>query len=167
VAAELQTGWRDDFGPLLTGAGQPGNTRFLSQAEARQALFTQAVTGLDYIRDQRLGRPLGTFDRPTPDRAEARASARSQRNLVLSLQAIRDLTATLSSDAPQTLAALDRAIALAEALDDPTLSGTADPQGRLRVEIVQQAVDAARAMAVQELGPALGVTVGFNAMDGD
>lgn len=168
VAAELDAGWRDDFGPLLAAPGAEGNTRFLSQAEARQALFTQIVTGLEYVRDQRLGRPLGSFDRPAPQLAEARASARGLRNVVLSLQAIRDLAAALSDDdAPRTLAALDRAIAQAKALPDPDLSGTATPQGRLRTEIVQQSVDAARITALEELGPALGVTVGFNAMDGD
>ncbi|MEE2861920.1 MAG: imelysin family protein [Pseudomonadota bacterium] len=167
LADELRDGWADGFGPLLLSAGEPKNTRFLSQAEARQLLFTQVVTGLEYIKDQRLGRPLGSFDRPRPERAEAIASGRSLRNVTLSLEAIREMVAALSGEAPRTLAALDRAIGLAEALTDPVLAGTANPQGRLKVEILQQAVDAAQQEAVAELGPALGVTTGFNAMDGD
>ncbi|WP_410216224.1 imelysin family protein [Paracoccus sp. (in: a-proteobacteria)] len=167
LAAELRDGWHDDFGPLLLSAGEPGNPRFLTQTEARQVMFTQVITALEYLKDQRLGRPMGSFDRPAPERAEARASGRSLRNVTLSLGAIRDMVATLSDKAPDTLAALDRAIELAQALPDPVLAGVSTPQGRLRIEILQQAVDAARQTALDELGPALGVTVGFNAMDGD
>ncbi|TGN53728.1 signal peptidase [Paracoccus liaowanqingii] len=167
IAADLNSDWQTQFGPLILTAGQPGNTRFLSEVETRQALFTQIVTGLDFIRDQRLGRPLGSFDRPAPDRAEARASARSLRNIQLSLAAIRQMAAALVPEASRSLAALDRALGLARDLDDPLLAGVATSQGRLRVEILQQAVDAARTTVVEEMGPALGVTMGFNAMDGD
>lgn len=167
LAAELEDGWRNEFGPLLRHPGAAGNTRFLNRAEPRQMLFTQIVTGLDFVKDQRLGRPLGSFDRPAPERAEARASGRSLRNVTLSLRALRGMVSDLSGQAPRTQAALDRAIALAEALPDPVLAGTATPQGWLKVQIVQQAVEAARDTAVAELGPALGVSVGFNAMDGD
>lgn len=167
MAADLDRDWLEDFGPLVLTAGEPGNTRFLTEAEARQALFTQIVTGLDFIRDQRLGRPLGGFDSPAPDRAEARASGRSLRNIALSLAAIHQMAAALVPDAPRTLAALDRASDMARDLDDPLLAGVAVPQGRLRVEILQQAVDAARVAVVEEMGAALGVTMGFNAMDGD
>lgn len=167
MSADLDREWRTGFGPLVLTASQPGNTRFLSEVEARQALFTQIVTGLDFIRDQRLGRPLGSFDRPAPDRAEARASGRSLRNIALSLSAIRQMAMALVPDAARSLTALDRATDLARDLDDPLLAGVATPQGRLRVEILQQAVDAARMAVVEEMGPALGVTMGFNAMDGD
>jgi hypothetical protein len=166
LAGELDRGW-GPYGALLLTAGQPGNTRFLTAAEATQALFTQLATGLDFIADRRIGRPLGSFDRPRPDLAEAQASGRPLRNIVLSLQALRDLALRLNPDSPQTLAALDRAIALALALDDPGLEGITDPQAWLKLEILQQAVRGARAAAVAEIGPALGVSVGFNAADGD
>ncbi len=155
------------FGDLMLTAGQPGNPRFLTPDEATQALFTQLVTGLDQIADRRIGRPLGTFDTPRPDLAEARASARSLRNIRLSLAALRDLARHLAPDSARTLAALDRAIGQASALDDPTLAGIADPQGWLKLQILQQSVRAARDTAITEIGPALGVTVGFNSADGD
>lgn len=167
LAEEIRTGWRDGYADLLLGAGNPGNTAFLTGGEARQALFTLVVTGLEQLRDQRLGRPMGSFDRPAPERAEARASGRSLRNVTLALEAQRDLVARLSSDTPRTRAALDHAIALARALDDPVFSGIATPAGRLKVEVLQQAVEQARLAAVEELGAALGVGLGFNAQDGD
>lgn len=165
LATELTAGW-GPFGDLLLTAGDPGNPRFLTEDEATQALFTQLATGLEYIADRRLGRPLGTFDKPQPTLAEARASARSLRNVTLSLQALRDL-AQMLTDSPKTLAAFDHALDLAAKLDDPTFETVADPQGRLKVEILQQAVRAARDAAIAEIGPALGVTLGFNSQDGD
>ncbi len=166
MAAELARDW-GPFGDLMLTAGQPGNDRFLTPDEATQALFTQLVTGLDQIADRRIGRPLGTFDTPRPDLAEARASARSLRNIDLSLRALRDLARHLAPDSRQTLAALDRAIGQAAGLGDPTLDRIADPQGWLKLEILQQSVRAARDTAIAEIGPALGVTVGFNGADGD
>lgn len=165
-AAVLAEGWKP-YGDLLLSPGQAGNTVFLSDVEARQALFTQLVTGLELLADRRIGRPLGTFDKPHPDLAEARASGRSLRNVTLSLQALRALSQELSPEGSRTLAAFDKAIALAMALDDPILETVTDPHGHLKLEIVQQAVRATRDTAIAELAPALGVTLGFNSADGD
>jgi predicted lipoprotein len=167
TTADVATLWQQDFAANLTTAGQPGNTRFLSVAETRQALLTQLTTGLEQLADQRLARPLGSFDKPRPDLAEARASGRSLRNITLSLRALRDVSATLSPDTTAPLTAIDAAIAKAEALDDPTLSGTTDPARRLRIEIFQQSIRAAHDAVVTDLPPALGVGIGFNALDGD
>ncbi|WP_137113039.1 imelysin family protein [Rhodobacter sp. SY28-1] len=165
TATALNAAW-GPYGDLLLTAGQPGNTRFLKPEEATQALFTQLATGLEALADRRIGRPLGTFDKPRPDLAEAHASARSVRNIALSLAALRDLALTLDPDSPKTLAAFDHAIALAEGLD-PDIDRITDPQGWLKLEILQQAVRSTRDTVVAELGPALGVELGFNSQDGD
>lgn len=167
MAAEVQAGWLDGFAATMLTAGEPGNTAFLSRPEVRQALFTQLMAGLEFLADQRLGRPLGTFDQPRPERAEARASGRSLRNVTLSLIAMRAMVESLTPDVPLTLAAFDRAIGLAEKLDDPVFAGVATPSGRLKVEILQQAVTALREAALMELAPELDVGIGFNAADGD
>lgn len=167
MAAETEAGWAEEFAAELLTAGAAGNDEFLSPAEARQALFTQLVTGLEFTADERLSRPLGTFDKPRPELAEAFASARSLRNVQLSLAALKQLAMLLDPDAAKTGAAFDRAIKLAEALDDPVFAGVADPQGWLKVQILQEAVERAVDEATEEVGGALGVGVGFNAGDGD
>ncbi len=168
MAREIDAEWRDGFGATLASAGEAGNERFLSESEAAQALFTALVSGLEFTADQRLGRPLGTFDRPRPERAEARRSGRSLRNVVLSLEALRGLAQSLADEPiPATEAAFAAAIETADGLDDPVFAGVADPQGRLEVEILQQRIDVARAAVVAEIGEALGVSTGFNAGDGD
>lgn len=167
MAVELETDWRESFAPLMLSAGAPGNDRFLTEAEARQALFTQLMTGLEFTADQRLGRPLGTFDRPRPERAEARLSGRSQRNVELSLAALERLALALAPDSPRTREGFERARSQAAALDDPRFEGAADPSRRLRIEILQQRLHALRDQLAAEVGGALGVSVGFNAADGD
>lgn len=167
MASAVEAGWSGGFAERLLSAGAEGNDQFLSATEARQALFTQLAAGLEFVADQRLGRPLGTFDKPRPERAEARLSGRSQRNILLSLRALRDLAVRLEPQSPATQAAFDRAIGLAEKLEDPVLGGVSDPQKRLKIEILQQAVQATREAAIAEIAPALGVDLGFNSQDGD
>lgn len=163
MATEVQAEWPAFARDLLDA----GNGRYLTEAEARQSLFTQLATALEFTADQRLGRPLATFDKPRPERAEARASARSQRNVALTLATLRDFAVALEPDIPETLAAFDRALSLANALDDPALQAVATPQGWLKADILRQSIHAARDAALAELAPALGVGLGFNAMDGD
>lgn len=166
----MTTGFADEwpaYARLLNDPGTGGNTTYLTAAESRQALFTQIVTGLDYIADTRLGRPLGSFEKPRPERAEARASDRPLANIIRALEGTRDLALALHPDAPNSRAAFDHALSVAGALNDPALSGVAEPQSRLKVEILQQAVRNAKSVVQSEIGGALGLSVGFNAADGD
>lgn len=167
MAEEIRADWAGGYAAALLTAGRDGNLDYLSPQEARQALFTQLVTGLEFVADQRLGRPLGTFDRPRPERAEARFSGRSVRNVRLSMEALAALAVDLVPDSPQTQAAFARAATLAAALPEDALSRVQDPQVWLKVQILQQAVHTARDAAQAEIGPALDVGVGFNAADGD
>lgn len=169
VSADILSDWQDRYAGLMTGAG--GNDTYRSRDEAAQELFKALSTGLQFTSDTRLGRPLGTFDKPRPTRAEAWRSGRSLRHVVLSLEGTRALALGLAADDPETAAALNDAyrgaLAAAAALDDPAFAGVATPEGRLKAEILQQAVDRIRGIVAQRLGPGLGVAAGFNALDGD
>ena len=168
IAANVDHEWRDGFAATVLSAGEPGNAVFLGPDEAAQAMFTSLMTGLEFTADQRLGRPLGSFERPRPTRAETWRSGRSLRNVQLSLEALHDFALSLAdAPLPLTEAAFARATELAAQLDDPVFAGVAEPQERLKVEILQQAVRAARDAAGAELGAALGVGTGFNSADGD
>ncbi len=168
VSGDVLDDWQGGYAETLRTAGAPGNPTYLTAREGTQILFTALMTGLDFTADERLGRPLGTFDRPRPTRAEAWRSARSARNVALSLRALSDLARALATDdTPATDAAFARALTLAEALDDPALAGVADPEGRLRVEILQQAIRAIPPAVLVEIGDVLGISAGFNSADGD
>ncbi|SLN32067.1 Iron-regulated protein A precursor [Roseivivax jejudonensis] len=168
MAAAVASEWREDFAPLMREAGSDGNTRFLSEREAAQALFTTLVTGLEFVADRRLGVPMGSFDAPRPQMAEARRSGRSLRNVVGYLEALKELARTLSdAPIPQTEAAFAQALETARELEDPVFAGVETPVGRLRVEALQTEVDAITQAVGSEIAPALGVSVGFNSADGD
>ncbi len=164
-AHAVAAGWREGLAPALIHPGAPGP--YLTEAEAKTALLTQISLGLDGLGDDRLGRPLGSFHRPRPDRAEAILSGRSLANIRAALAALRAEAAALVPEAPLTMAAFDRAEKLAGDLNDPVFAGVADPSGRLKVEILQQAIHATRDAAMSEMSASLGVTLGFNAADGD
>ncbi len=165
--AALDAGW-DGFAQVLQSAGAEGNTRYLSPGEATGALYTQLLGSLEFTADSRLGRPLGTFDRPRPSRAEAWRAGRSLRNALLNADAAVALARAIAGfDLPQTDAALERLHAAAEKVEDPAFQDIEDPQARLRVEIVQQHVRALSDTIEAELGGALGLTAGFNSQDGD
>lgn len=169
IADAILLDWQQDYADKLRTPGK--NSPFRTEDEAVQALYKAMLSGLQFDYQSRLGRPMGTFDKPRPNRAEARRSGRSLRNIQLSLEALNELALLLATDHPHVSDALqsdfDRAAHLANNLDDPVFAGVATPQGRLRVEILQQSIEAIRETAVTELGPLLGVAVGFNALDGD
>lgn len=167
MGAAIDVEWEQDHATRLKTAGNPDNETYLSPDEAAQTLYTALMTGLEFTADQRLGRPMGSFDRPRPNRAEARRSGRSLHNVTLSLAALRDFARALS-DTPTPLTDA----AFAEALDaakrpDPILADVSTVQGRIRVEALQQRVRAIRDAVEQEIGAALGVSAGFNSADGD
>jgi len=166
-SAELQTDWTGFAAQMQqAGAGQSG--LFRSQADVQRALYTALTTGLEFLHDQRLGRPLGTFDRPRPRRAEAHRSGRSLRHVKLSLHALGALAAHLApADHPRLHAAFASAQTRAAQLDDPALQGVADPIERVRIEALQQDVRRIQIAVQDEIGHPLGLRAGFNALDGD
>ncbi len=168
-ADAILTDWQEGYAEVLQNPDPAA--RYKTEDEAVQELFKALLTGLQFTSDTRLGRPLGTFDRPRPLRAEARRSGRSLHHVQLSLNALEELALLLAEAKPEVAVALSNAFARSQAkiadLDDPVLAGVADSQGRFRVEVLQQNIDRVREIAVAELGPALGVAAGFNALDGD
>ena len=160
--------WTNGYATLLS---TQGNDTYRTDAEAQRQLFTALTTGLEFTSGTRLGRPLGTIDKPRPARAEARRSKRSQRHVVLSLTATRDLALALAIDTPGLAGdmqrAFDRALARAETLEDPGFVNVDDPAQRFRLEALKQQIDDIRTRLIADLGPSLGVTVGFNSLDGD
>lgn len=163
-ADAIRDAWENGYAALMM---TPGNDTYRTQLEAAQQAFTVLLTGLEFTAHTRLGRPMGTFDRPRPNRAEARRSGRSLRHVLLSLDATRELAGMISMGDEAVDKAFDNAIIRARNLDDPIFAGVANPQGRFRVEVLQQSIDAIRTLLAEEIGPSLGIAAGFNSLDGD
>lgn len=171
TAADLQAAWTDEYADLLRNPG-PENPVYYSESESIRELYGALMTGLEFTIDQRLARPLGTFERPRPRRAEAWRSGRSLRNVTRSVEATGALAQILARGLPEDQrAALDMAIveALEEAdgLQDPAFKGVSDPTGRLRIEVLRNSIADFRDTARDTIGTSLGVSPGFNSLDGD
>ena len=166
-AEKILTDW-PAFAALMTSAGEAGNPRFQSAGEVNRALYTALSTGLEFLHDQRLGRPLGSFERPRPKRAEARRSKRSLRHIVLSLEALEALATTMhDGELTKTKIAFAAAKERAVAVEDPALASVANPGQRIRIEALQRTVNDIRNAVNDEIGKPLGITAGFNSLDGD
>ncbi len=169
LTQDIADEWQDNYAMLMTNPTENGIYR--TDLEAQQELFKALTTGLQLTSDARLARPLGTFDRPRPTRAEAWRSGRSARHVAIALHSLADLGARLAQDDPglqaELNAAFDRAIAQIDALDDPAFAGVADPVSRIKVEAIRSRVEEIRQIASDDLGTSLGVASGFNALDGD
>jgi len=170
TAAEMAQDWQDSYAGLMREPRADGP--YQTDEEVLQEFFKALSTGLEINADLRLGRPMGQIGKPRPLRAEARRSGRSLHHVVISLRALRELSELLAGGdaelAARMDAGFDKALDRADRLrDDPVFAGVATPQGRLRVEVLQQAIREIRAEANQYLGPALGVAAGFNSLDGD
>ena len=166
-ADALVAAWTD-FSEALRTAGEAGNASYLSEEEAVRAIYTQILSSLEFTTNQRLGQPMGTFDRPRPARAEARRSERSLRNVILAAEAAHGLATALADwELPESDAALDLVREAAARIEDPAFQDITGSQARLRVEVLQQAVGSLNAAIQTEIGARLGIAAGFNSQDGD
>lgn len=167
-AAALDTAWAGDFADTLRTAGAPENAAYLTEGEALRALYTQVLAGLEFTADSRIARPLGSFDAPRPDRAEAWRSSRSLRNVVLEADvAVALAHALVDHDLPLTDAALADVHDAADKIEDPGFQDVADPAARFKLEVLGQKTDALTDAIEQEVGLVLGLKPGFNSQDGD
>ncbi len=168
TAASVKADWQTVYGPQMLTAGKAGNARFLAPDEVIRILFTATLTEMEYIADTRIGRPLGTADRPRPNRAEARLSARSLRNVTESVQAVRKLVETLSGQTSgESFDRLDYVLYAAGKITDPTFADVATDSGRFRLQELHDAVTTAMQAVNDDLSTRLSVGAGFNALDGD
>jgi uncharacterized protein len=168
MADQIQAEWTQDYGPALVNAGAEGNTRFLTPIEAQRAIYTSILTGLEFTADQRIGRPLGTFDTPRPTRAEAWRSARSLRNVELSLLALYDLASEFADGPTPTMDdAFKRAMTAVQKFNDPVFARVAEPQGWFEADVMRQSIKLVEQAIAAEIGDPLGIAAGFNSSDGD
>lgn len=167
VSDVLLEDWRSDFAQEMTQSGDI----YPTHKAALRDLYKTLTSGLQYTAELRLGHPLGSATRPRPRRAEARLSQRSLSNVVLNLEALRELTAAVSQEHREIATSLDQlfadALAAAQDVSDPAFSNIEEPQERLYLEVLKQRIEAIRTAMQMDLGPALGVSSGFNALDGD
>jgi predicted lipoprotein len=153
----------------LRDPGGAGNLTYLDADEARSAVFSQIVTGLMVTADSRLVRPLGTFDSPRPTRSEAWRTGRPLGNALASARAGFGMAELLAGQPlPRSAVALEAVEHAAAAIGDPSFQDIgSDPSAWLKVDILRQRIIALKTAIETELTVLSGVSLGFNATDGD
>lgn len=170
IAEDLAEGWADP-------ARQPG----LSADQAVQTLLGATLTHLELIGDRKIARVVGpTPEDARPRRSEAWRSGRSLRNIAINLEA---LDAVWFDDGPDGLpalleaadatpaagslaAAMAKARVRAESLRDRTMD-EASEAAHAELLALSNDLYGVAAILVHDVFPALGLTVGFNSVDGD
>ena len=136
-------------------------------------LLTDLVVGFKLMHDVKLLPVLGpNAGAAKPKSAEAWRSVRSQRDLKLNLAAAQAMTKALADvTTPAHRAKIDGLLAnAAKAIDAvPADLGeaAADPKRRGRVDAARVAIKAAQTEIGKTLPGDVGVTLGFNSLDGD
>ena len=183
MAAGILADWREGdtpFARLMTMPG-PDNPYVEDHAAGTLAFFQSLHDSLQLIHDVNLRPIIGaSAQQVRPVLAESRLSGRSQRNIVVTLEALQALYLGEGSAGLGDLAAvadpkLDRlmrkalrlTLATAQSVDGPVEKAAADTALRPQVEKLATRVQALRQIARDRLAPALRLAVGFNALDGD
>jgi predicted lipoprotein len=147
--------------------------------EATAQLFAGLMTGLQVVSDQKIAGPRGqTVDKAKPKSAEQWRAGRSLKNIKLNLQAMRDamtgpsgfstlLGADQAALKDEIAKAFDAALAAVDAAPEPLDSAVTDPESRKKVGALLIAVNHARDVMNQKVPAAIGISLGFNEMDGD
>ena len=179
TTAEVEAAW-PAFARSVAEAG-PGSAVFFSAYDPAAAFLKGIADSLDIIVQNKLERPLGdSVQQARPRLAESWRTERSLANIAATLGAARAmvegengyLNLALATGSGPPLAervrnAFSRTDGAIRAIDLPLEAALVDPAARPKLETLVDAVKDLRTIVSSELGPAVGITVGFNALDGD
>lgn len=179
MAEEIATEWQDPkgFSTLLLTA-DAGNDQFHSSKEAIETIFNAMVTGLIVVKDQELLPALGTGkDKAKPNKLPFSRSGNASAYMAAELEGIRDamnaakFEPSLGSDAAWIPGSLNfefgNAAQTLRSLEGP-LRQTMDTDGTYdKLNLVAIQVNSLRDTMALNLAGGLGLSGGFNALDGD
>ena len=180
MADGILRAWTTERRPYreLASTADNGNEAFASSEELAGLFLRDLRTALQTVADLKLERPIGAdAARAKPKRAESWRSERSLKNIQINLEVARELYVTGFASAltagEQTAqldrriqAVFDEVIGMTES-DSPLKGLVADPEQRPRIERLLASVRSLEKTVSAELPGALGLTIGFNALDGD
>lgn len=167
MADDIVTGWTGNGGLMARLRGGDD----ASAVEAVTRFATDYVTSAQFNTDTRISPVLGTG--PTaakPQAGEMWRSGRSSRALRLETEAAHDLLLLLIEGGT----GIDKAVAasadtrrIAATLPPDFAAAAQDAAGRKPFVALRDAIREARDEAVKAMPGALGITLGFNSLDGD
>lgn len=179
IAEEVETAWAEDA-PFTKDFLEPGPNDPLYRApnDVTLELFKAFSGGIELVRDQKLGKPLGeSAERARPRLAAFWRSDLAFPNMAGNLEAVRALfveggfAAIVEAESPgvekSVLFDLDRVIKILDAETAPIAEAVVEPAERNKLESLRVALKSARDTASGLIAQGAGLSFGFNAMDGD
>lgn len=185
IAGQIVAGWTAAIDAMAAAAPRSGSEFGLPESpkETAQQMFTDLLTLFQLVGDLKLALPLGlSLDKPKPKLAESWRSGRSLRNVELNLESARamygkDRTSGFRSLMPaggdsdaldeQIVGAFAAISSSLAAIPMPLDAAVGDSGARPEVEALLADVRRVRDLVGQRLPAAIGLSVGFNALDGD
>lgn len=182
ITAELLEGWQGPEGhrQAMLSAGS-GNSPYGDITQAASRLHNANLGQLQAMIEVKLDRMLDkNAAQARPDKGEAVLSERSLRNLRQNLQGLRNafapkgqgFAAALRQDGKGALA--DKVLALfaaaetaAAAIPEPMEHAIRRPAGWKAADQLRKSLRQLQDVLTREVGPALNMQFGFNALDGD
>lgn len=184
MAVETLDGWRSGETPFIRVMAGPGplNVYFQDHQEVTLAFIKSLHDSLQFIAEVKLGPVAGdTVQTTRLHLVESRLSGRSLRNIIVNLGALQvlyrgeegrpglsNLTRVADEKLDQLLRkAFHQTLMTARSIEQPLEMAATDTQlhGQLAKLVLQ--VRALRQIVRDRLAPALGLSIGFNALDGD
>jgi uncharacterized protein len=183
IAGQIVEGWTAAVDAIAAAGPDSEYGLPASPKETAQQMLTDLVTLFQLVGDLKLALPLGvSLDNPKPKLAENWRSGRSLRNVELNLESARamygeDRSKGFRSLMPaggenddldeQIVEAFAEASSALAAIPMPLDAAVADSSGRPEVEALLADVRRVRDLVGLKLPPVIGLSVGFNALDGD
>ena len=179
IAAELDAGWAsaDGIARALTTPG-PHNAHYRSPAEGATEVLKAALTAVEQTRDIAIAPALGTTpEAAKPNRlpfarsgfavAYLSASVSAVGGLILASGLADDLSADDAWAKNSVLFELRNAANTLAGLSGPPEALVREEPGRGKLNYVRIALGSVRDTLAGPVAEGLGLTVGFNALDGD
>jgi predicted lipoprotein len=179
IAHAVTEGWRDgaDFTKTFLSPGSD-DPLYHSPKDVTLELFKAFTSGLELVRDQKLGKPLGTS--PETARPMLAAFWRSDLtfpNMVGNLEGVRALfdkggfSGVVAAESPgvedSILFDIDHATNVLSGIDQPIAQVVQDDALRAKLEALRVVLKSARETASTMIARGAGLSFGFNALDGD
>ena len=179
MAKAVVEGWREGSAYEKAFLGPtPEDPYYHSPKEVTLDLFKTFSTGIELVRDQKLGKPLGA----NPAEAKPKLAAFWRSGLTFdnaagNLEGAKAIFAqggfaqVVASDSPgvenSTLFDLDHAIEVLHGIDQPTSEVVKNDDLRAKIEALRVGLKNAAQTAGDIISRVAGLAFGFNAMDGD
>ncbi|WP_417687394.1 imelysin family protein [Roseibium sp.] len=178
IAADLEREWNDDKGFSDALLNPRDDSQIRSSKEAIETIFNALVTGLIVVKDQELLPALGAeIGKARGNRFPFSRSQNGSTYVSAELEGIRQaldaagFEQVLDDDfkwIPQSVAfEFDNGLNVLDTMDQPIRQSLQDPDVYKKLSLLTIIVNSLRDTIALELAGALGLSGGFNALDGD